>query len=152
MTFVTTHSYALHVLSCIMNDNQPVNVLDSDSDSGESSEGQEPVTSSYLVEIKDLKAKLKYSVEQLDFISVAAANAREELLKLKKILKPRTCPCHRTCTCKACNDLDSCFRDVQEFIQAMNFNNHIGAVERNFHHINAAYRQYKIAHAHDWNI
>ena len=151
MTFVTTHSY-VHVLSCIMNDNQPVNVLDSDSDSGESSEGQEPVTSSYLVEIKDLKAKLKYSVEQLDFISVTAANAREELLKLKKILKPRTCPCHRTCTCKACNDLDSCFRDVQEFIQAMNFNNHIGAVERNFHHINAAYRQYKIAHVHDWDI
>ena len=133
-----------------MNDNQDIEVLDSDS--GKSSEGQEPVTSSYLVEIKDLKDKLKYSVEQLEFISVAAENAREELLKLKKILKPRTCLCHHTCTCKACNDLDSCFRDVQEFIQVMNFNNHIGAVECNFQHINTAYCQYKIAQAHNWDI
>ena len=87
--------------------------------SDSSSEGQEPVTSSNLVEIKQLRSMLKFVVEQLDFISISSQNARQELIKLKKVLKPRTCPCERTCTCKACNDLDSCFRDVQEIVQAV---------------------------------
>ena len=120
--------------------------------SDSSSEGQEPVMSSNLVEIKQLRSMLKFVVEQLDFISIASQNARQELIKLKKVLKPRTCPCECTCTCKACNDLDSCFRDVQEIVQAVNFNNHIAAIERNFRDINSAYHSYKVAHAHDWDI
>ena len=116
------------------------------------SEGQEPVTSSNLIEIKQLRCMLKYVVEQLDFMSIASQNAQQELIKLKKVLKLRTCPCECTCTCKACNDLDSCFRDVQEIVQAVHFNNHISAIKRNFRDINSAYHRYKIAHAHDWDI
>ena len=108
--------------------------------------------SSNLVEIKQIRSMLKFVVKQLDFISIASQNARKELIKLKKVLKPRTCPCECTCTCKACNDLDSCFRDIQEIVQAVNFNNHIAAIERNFHDINSACHRYKVAHAHDWDI
>ena len=80
--------------------------------------GEDTVTSSNIVEIKQLHSMLKYSAEQLDYISIAAADARKELLKCKKILKPKTCTCNHTCTCQSCNELDLNLQDILEIVQA----------------------------------
>ena len=95
---------------------------------------------------------LKYSTEQLDYISIAAADARKQLLKCKKILKPKTCSCDRTCTCKSCNELDSNLQDIQQIVQACNFNNHISAIENTICHLHSAYHSYKSTHGDQWDI
>ena len=95
---------------------------------------------------------LKYSAEQLDYISISAADAQKELLKCKKILKPKTCACNRTCTCQSCNELDSNLRDIQEIVQACNFNNHISAIENTLRPLQSAYRSYKSTHGDQWDI
>ena len=74
--------------------------------------GEDSVTSSNIVEIKQLRSMLKYLAEQLDYISISATDARKKLLKCKKILKPKTCACDRTCTCQSCNELDSNLQDI----------------------------------------
>ena len=110
------------------------------------------VTSSNLVEIKQLQSMLKYATRQLQSISDSAADAWQEMLKLQKVLKPKTCPCDCNCTCKACNDLDSCLWDVQEIVQAINFNNHISAIENYFGELHSAYARYIAAHSQEWDI
>ena len=114
--------------------------------------GEDSVTGSNIVEIKQLRSMLKYSAEQLNYISISAADARKELLKCKKILKPKTCACNRTCTCQSCNELDSNLRDIQEIVQACNFNNHISAIENTLRHLQSAYHSYKSAHGDQWDI
>ena len=114
--------------------------------------GEDSVTSSNIVEIKQLRSMLKYSAEQLDYISISAADARKELLKCKKILKPKTCTCNCTCPCQSYNELDLNLRDIQEIVQACNFNNHISAIENTLRHLPSAYRSYKSAHGNQWNI
>ena len=116
------------------------------------SEQENNITSSNIIEIKQLCSILKYSMEQLDFISVAAADARRKLLKCKKILKPRTCPCDCMCICRCCNDLDTSLRDIQEIVQACNFSNHISAIENTICDLHSAYQSYKDTHGDEWDI
>ena len=77
---------------------------------------------------------LKFATRQLDFIPDSAADDRKELLKLKKVLRPKTCPCDCTSTCKACNDLDSYLRNIH----AVKFNNHISVIENYFQELHSA--------------
>ena len=95
---------------------------------------------------------LKSATEKLELCSIASDCARRELVKCKKVLKPRTCPCSCTCTCKPCNDIDSSLRQLQSNIQEANLNHHIKSIERSVSAVVMAYRSYKSAHAQDWDI
>ena len=110
------------------------------------------VSSSNLVEIKKLYSMLKSATEKLELCSIASDCARRELVKCKKVLKPRTCPCSRTCTCKPCNDIDSSLRQLESNIQEANLDHHIKSIERSVDAVVNAYRSYKSAHAQDWDI
>ena len=110
------------------------------------------VSSSNIVEIKKLHSILKSATEQLELCSMVYDGARRELVKCNKVLKPRTCPCSRTCTCKPCNDIDSCLRQLESNIQEANLDHHIKSIERSVGAVVNAYRSYKSAHGQDWDI
>ena len=50
--------------------------------------GEDSVTSSNVVEIKQLRSMLKYSAEQLDYISISAADARKDSEAQNMCLQP----------------------------------------------------------------
>ena len=54
------------------------------------------VSSNKIVEIKHLCSLLKSATEQLELCSIATDDAQKELMKCKKVLKPRTCQCRQT--------------------------------------------------------
>ena len=110
------------------------------------------VSSRNLVEIKKIHSMLKSATKQLELSSIAYDGAQRELVKCKKILKPWTCPCSHTCTCKPCNDIDSSLRQLESNIQEANLDHHIKSIERSVGAVVMTYRSYKSAHAQDWDI
>ena len=105
-----------------------------------------------LLKLKDFHSMLKSAIEELELCSIATDCAWQELVKCKKVLKPRTCPCRCTCTCKPCNDIDSCLRQLESNIQESNLDHHIKAIEKSVGTVAVAYNIYKAAHARDWDI
>ena len=110
------------------------------------------VSSSNIVEIKKLHSTLKAVTEQLQLCSIAYESARRELGRCKKILKPRTCPCSRTCTCKPCNDIDTSLRQLESRINEANLDHHVKSIESSVDSVIVAYKSYKSAHTQDWDI
>ena len=110
------------------------------------------VSSSNIVEIKKLRSILKSATKQLELCSIAYESARRELGKCKKILKPRTCPCSHTCTCKPCNDINVSLRQLESRIHDANLDHHVKFIESSVDLVIVAYKSYKSAHAQDWDI
>ena len=110
------------------------------------------VSSSNIVEIKKLHSTLKAVTEQLQLCSIAYESAQRELGRCKKILKPRTCPCSRTCTCKPCNDIDTSLRQLESRINEAKLDHHVKSIESSVDSVIVAYKSYKSAHTQDWDI
>ena len=110
------------------------------------------VSSSNIVEIKKLHSILKSATEQLELCSIAYESAQRELGKCKKILRPRTCPCSHTCTCKPCNDIDVSLRQLESRIHDANLDHHVKSIESSVASVGVAYKSYRSAHAQDWDI
>ena len=110
------------------------------------------VSSSNIVEIKKLRSVLKTATEQLELCSIAYDSARRELGKCKKILKPRTCPCSRTCNCKPCNEIELSLRQLESRICEANLDHHVNNIESSVDSVIVSYKAYRSAHAQDWDI
>ena len=105
------------------------------------------VSSSNLVELKQLQSSIRNSVEKLDYISTIASNARQEFLKLKKVLKPEHLSNSGECSCKGCQDLDTLFRNIESLLQPLEMQTTLSEVEANISLVKAAYRHFKQVHS-----
>ena len=105
------------------------------------------VSSSNLVELKQLRSSIRNSVEKLDYISTIASNARQEFLKLKKVLKPKHLSNNGECSCKGCQDLDTLFRNIESLLQPLEMQTTLSEVEANISPVKAAYHHFKQVHS-----
>ena len=105
------------------------------------------VSSSNLVELKQLRSSIRNSVEKLDYISTIASNAQQEFLKLKKVLKPEHLSNNGECSCKGCQDLDTLFRNIESLLQPLEMQTTLSEIEANISPVKAAYHRFKQVHS-----
>ena len=110
------------------------------------------VSSSNIVEIGELRAKVKSIIRSLDKTSSSCSKTRKQLARCRKLLKPKHCVCDRTCMCKACNDLDMCASQIQTVLEKNNIETGLNQIETNVEQFKILYREYVAAHGQDWDI
>ena len=108
--------------------------------------------SSNIVEIGELRAKVKSIIRSLDKTSSSCSETENQLARCRKLLKPKHCVCDRTCTCKACNDLDMCASQIQAILETNNIESGLNRIEREVEQFNILYHEYVAAHGQDWDI
>ena len=110
------------------------------------------VLSSNIVEIGELRAKVKSIIRSLDKTSSSCSETGDQLTRCRKLLKPKHCVCDRTCMCKACNDLDMCASQIQTVLEKNNIETGLDQIERKVEQFKILYREYVVAHGKDWDI
>ena len=110
------------------------------------------VSSSSIVEIGELRAKVKSIIRSLDKTSYSFSETGNQLARCRKLVKPKHCVCDRTCTCKACNDLDMCASQIQTALEKKNIGTGLNQIERMVEQFKLLYREYVAAHGQDWDL
>ena len=110
------------------------------------------VSSSNIVEIGELRAKVKSIIRSLDKSSSSCSKTGNQLAQCRKLLKPKHCVCDCTCTCKACNDLDICASQIQTVLEKNNIETGLNQIERKVEQFKILYHEYVAAHGQDWDI
>ena len=104
------------------------------------------------MEIGELCAKVKSIIRSLDKTSSSFSETGNQLARCRKLLKPKHCVCDRTCTCKACNDLDMCASQIQTALEKKNIETGLNQIERKVEQFKLLYREYVAAHGQDWDL